>query len=318
MNKLFPNIKPYKKDYLKVSDGHKLYYELCGNPKGKPVLVLHGGPGQGINSKMRRFFNPKIYKIILFDQRGSGKSKPFSSIKENTTQKLVQDINELLQELKIKKVFLFGGSWGSTLALVYGIKNPKKVVGMLLRGIFLSTKENIDFLYKGKIKNHFPELWERFIKLVPKKYQKDSVSYYLKKMNSKNLKTKRKYIYEWNYYEGSLLKIKYNKKEIEKKMKKKFKDKSLSIIEAHYMKNNCFLPNNYILKNTEKLSKIPISIIHGRYDMVCPFINAYNLHKKLKNSTLHTIDLAGHTSSEPLITEKLISEMKRLSKKLKY
>lgn len=142
---IFRRIKPYKKGYLKVSDGHKLYYELCGNAKGKPVLVLHGGPGAGINAKMRCYFNPKVWNIILFDQRGAGKSKPFASTKANTTQKLVQDIDILLKVLKIKKVFLFGGSWGSTLALVYAIRNPEKIAGMLLRGIFLASKEEIDY-----------------------------------------------------------------------------------------------------------------------------------------------------------------------------
>lgn len=317
MKKLFPNIRPYKTGYLKVSDGHKLYYELCGNPNGKPVLVLHGGPGAGIYPKMRRTYNPKVYKIILFDQRGAGKSKPFASTKANTTQKLVQDINALLKELKIKKVFLSGGSWGSTLALVYAIKNPKKVAGMLLRGIFLNTKKENDYLFNGGVKNHFPDVWNRFIKLVPKKYQKDPVAYYYKKINSTNHKIRKKFMYEWAYYEMSLLKIKSTKKAVEKSMKE-YNYKALSIIEAHYFQNNCFLINNYILKNIHKISKIPVSIVHGRYDMICPVVNAYNLHKKLKNSVLHIIDMSGHSSSEPLMIDKMISEMNRFSRKLKY
>ena len=312
---IFRRIKPYKKGYLKVSDGHKLYYELCGNAKGKPVLVLHGGPGAGINAKMRCYFNPKVWNIILFDQRGAGKSKPFASTKANTTQKLVQDIDILLKVLKIKKVFLFGGSWGSTLALVYAIRNPEKIAGMLLRGIFLASKEEIDYFYKGGVKNHFPDAWERFVKIVPKKYQNNIINYYFKQMNSENNKIKNKFTYEWAYYEMSLLKIKSDKKQIEKMMKE-YNYKSLSMLEAYYMRNNCFLPNNYILNNINKIAKIPVSIVHGRYDIVCPVINAFKLHKKLKNSVLNVV-LAGHAASEPEIIDKLVSEMQRFSK-LKY
>jgi len=304
--------KSYKNGYLKVSDGYKIYYELYGNPRGKPVIFVHGGPGGGFSEEDKRFFNPKIFNVILFDQRGSGKSKPFASLKANTTAKLVQDMKKLLEFLGIKKIFLFGGSWGSTLSLVYAIKHPETISGILLRGIFLGTDKEIRYSYNGGVKRFFPEIWERFISNVPGKYRKNPVSYYLKKMKSKNPKVKEKYTFEWAYYEMSLLKLKSNQEEIKRELKR-YSYKSLAPIEAHYFKNHCFLPDNYILKNAYKLSKIPISIIQGRYDFVCPPINAYKLHKKLKNSKLHFV-FAGHSSSEKEIEKKLISEMNRFSK----
>ncbi|MFH1209678.1 MAG: prolyl aminopeptidase [archaeon] len=310
--------RSYKRGYLKVSKIHSLYYELYGNPKGKPVLFLHGGPGGGFSERDKRFFNPRVYKLILFDQRGSGRSKPFASLKENTTFDLVEDIKKLLTFLKIKKTFLFGGSWGSTLALVYAIKYPKTVSGMLLRGIFLCSKNDIKHYFGGDIKNFFPEVWERFVSNVPKQYrnEKGIPSYYLKMMNSKDKKVKEKYTFEWAFYEMSILKLKTKEEKILKLMKE-FSYKSLAPLEAYYLKNNCFIHNNYILNNCNKISSIPVSIIHGRYDFVCPAINAFNLHSRLKNSKLYIV-CAGHSSSEREIEKKLISEMKRFSKIIHY
>jgi len=313
MSKLYPKINPYKKGYLSVSDGHKLYYELCGNPKGIPVLYLHGGPGGGISPKSRRFFNPKIYKIILFDQRGSGKSKPFASIKNNTTSKLVQDIRRILKFLKIKNVFLFGGSWGSTLALIYAMKYPKSVSGMVLRGIYLCrSKDDKHYLYNKK--NKVKQL-QRLTSIVPKIYKKDILSYYLKQMQSKNKKIKQKFTYEWAYYEISISKMKITPKQILKSLKK-FSYKSLSPLEVHYLKNKCFLKPNFILKNINKIKNIPTSIVHGKYDLICPPEAAVTLHKRLKNSKLLLVR-AGHSASEKEIQEKLVSEMKRFAKKWK-
>ncbi|MFH1592806.1 MAG: prolyl aminopeptidase [Candidatus Woesearchaeota archaeon] len=307
---LYPKIRPYKKGYLKVTDGHRIYCEICGNPKGISVLYLHGGPGGGISPKDRRYFNPKIFKIILFDQRGSGKSKPFASIQNNTTQKLVQDIRKILKFLKIKKVFLFGGSWGSTLALVYAIKYPKSVLGILLRGIFLCRpKDDKHYLYnkKGKSKQ-----LERLTSIIPKKQRKDILSYYNKQMHSKNKKIRDKFTYEWAYYEISIIALKITDKKI-KKLLKKVSYKSLSPLEVHYLKNKCFLKPNYILKNIKKINKIPISIVHGKNDLICPKEAATTLHKKLKNSRLYLVH-AGHSASEKEIQKKLVSEMNRFAK----
>jgi proline iminopeptidase len=307
--KLFPKIRPYRKGYLDVSDGHKLYYELCGNPKGKPVLYVHGGPGAGCKESDRRFFNPKKFNIVLFDQRGAGRSKPFASTKANTTQKLVQDMRQLLQFLKIKKVFLFGGSWGSTLSLVYGLTYPETVSGMLLRGIFLATKEEIKHAFE-RVNEYFPDAWERFVSMVPKNNRRNVISYYLEKMKSKNKRVAEKYAYEWAYYELSMLNLDMPRKKVIESLRK-YNYRSLAILEAHYMKNNCFLPHNFILKNAHKL-KMPVTIVHGRYDVICTPLAAYLLHKKIKHSRLFFV-LSGHGANDANMQSKLLEEMKKFT-----
>lgn len=304
----------YKKGYLPVSDGYKLYYELFGNPKGIPVLFVHGGPGAGFTDRNKRFFDPKIFNVIFFDQRGSGRSKPFASLKNNTTPKLVQDIRKLLKFLKIKKVFLFGGSWGSTLSLVYAIKYPKTVLGMLLYGIYFASKESIKHYVGGGVRNIAPDKWKRFISHVPKKYRKKPVHYYLKQMKSKNPKIREKYAFEYSYYEVSISQLKISHNEIVDSLKE-WSYKSLAPLEAHYFTNNSFIPDNYILKNAHKLSKIPVVLVHGRYDLISPALHAYKLHKKIKNSKLY-FTCAGHVSSEKENNRKLISEMKKFGKLL--
>ena len=308
---LYPKVDCYKKGYLAVSEGHKLYFELCGNPKGKPVMFLHGGPGAGISERDRGFFNPKLYDIILFDQRGAGRSKPFVSLKNNTTYKLIQDIRKILRFLRIKKVFLFGGSWGSTLALAYAIKYPKTVSGMLLRGIYLARPKD-DEHYLSYAKRFNPEAWHRLMNNVPKEYRKEVISYYHKQMQSKNLKIRNKFAYEWARYEISISRLNITEEDIEKVLKS-FSYKSLSILEVYYLKNKCFLQPNYILKNAHKISKIPISIVHGKYDLICPPEAAYELNKKLRNSKLYFV-VAGHSVSEKEIQKKLVFEMDKIYK----
>ena len=308
--KLFPKRKPYKKGYLQVSKKHKLFYHLYGNPKAKPVLVLHGGPGAGTKPKHTLYFNPKKYNIILFDQRGAGKSKPFASIEENNTWHLVNDINKLLDFLNIKKTFVFGGSWGSTLALVYAINFPERVAGMLLRGIFLSRKNEYDAFYYGGTKDHFPEEYNRFVSLVPEKKRNHLVDYYYNKMMRGNPKEKHKFIYEWVLYEASLLSLKTNPKEIKKSFKT-YSWKSLGPLEAHYMKHNCFLKENYIMSHIKRISHIPTTIVHGRYDFVCTPSSAFELHKKMKKSKLF-ITTAGHSSGDGETQQVFLKEMKRV------
>jgi proline iminopeptidase len=311
--KLFPKTKPFMKGYFKVTDGHQLYYEVCGNPEGKPVLFVHGGPGAGFNDSSKRFFNPKKFKIILFDQRGAGRSKPFASTKANTTQKLVEDMKKLLKFLGVKKTFLFGGSWGSTLSLIFAIKNPKLVNGILLRGIYLARKWDTDYTFGGGAEEFFPDSWERFISLVPKKNRKgrNIINYYVNKMKSKNKKTAKKYAYEWSRYELSMISMNSSETVIKKDLKF-YNYVSLSILEAHYLKNNCFVPENYILNNAKKL-KMPVIIIQGRHDVICPPIQAYLLHKAIKQSKLFIVN-AAHASSEPEIQQKLLEEMNKVAK----
>ncbi len=316
MEKLFPKIKPYRHGYLGVGDGHSLYYELCGNPKGKPVLFIHGGPGQGCSPNSRRFFNPKKWNIILFDQRGAGRSKPFASTKANTTWKLVSDIRKLLRFLGVKKVFLFGGSWGSTLSLVYAIKHPETVTGILLRGIFLARKWDMNYTFGGGAEKYFPDSWERFAGIVPKgKRGSDRIMrYYYGRMKSKNNAVARKYAFEWSWYELSMLKLHMPEKAIRAAMRE-YNYRSLAMLECHYMVNRCFLPENYILKNTHKISsrKILVSIVQGRYDVICPPIEAWLLHKAIPRSKLMLLP-GGHGSTEAGVKETLVNEMKRFSR----
>ena len=290
----------YKKGYLKVSSIHSLYYECYGNPNGKPVLFLHGGPGAGFSDADKHFFNPSIFNVIFFDQRGASHSKPFGNIEENTTQDLVADINHLLGFFKIEKVLLFGGSWGSTLALVYAIQNADRVTGMLLRGIFLGDKANIDYFINGGIKAQFPEVWTRFESLVPPNKRDNIPSYYLEKMLSEDEKISNRFAYEWAYYEMSIYKQGVTSDDEIKELVNNMSYKSLSIMEAHYCVNYCFIPEGYILNNTKVLKNIKTVIVQGEHDVICPPRFAEQLQKALKTSTLYMVD-AGHASSEPNI-----------------
>ena len=229
--------KSYKSGYIDVSGGHSLYFELYGNPNGIPVLFLHGGPGAGFSEKDKQFFNKRIYNVIFFDQRGASRSKPFGSIENNTTQDLVSDINEILDYLGFDRIFVFGGSWGSSLALVYAIHHPERVKGLIIRGIWLANKYGLEHYINGGLKEFFPDVWERFAKLVPE--GKNPVAYYLDRMLSDDKKVSDKYAYEWAYYEMSFYTI--NKMEDPDEILKTFSYKSMAILEAHYIKNNCFL-----------------------------------------------------------------------------
>jgi proline iminopeptidase len=302
------NNQSYKSGHIDVSDGHSLYFELYGNPKGIPVLFLHGGPGAGFTDKDKQFFNKRRYNVIFFDQRGSSRSKPFGSIENNTTQDLVSDINKVLDYLNFNRVYVFGGSWGSSLALVYAIHHPKKVEGLILRGIWLANKYGLEHYINGGIKEFFPDVWERFAKLVPK--GENPVNYYLEKMLSADKKISDKYAYEWAYYEMSFYTI--NKISDPDEILKTFSYKSMAILEAYYIKNNCFLSEDFIMNNIDIIANFKISIVHGRYDFICPPAQAFRLHSKLNHSTLN-ITNAGHSSSDTENKRALISELRRIT-----
>lgn len=308
------SVPAYKKGYISVGDGHELYYEACGNPHGKPILYIHGGPGAGFSESSKKYFDPKIWNIILFDQRGSGRSKPFASLEHNTTDDLVGDINTLLDFLGIEKVTLFGGSWGSTLSLIYAIRNPHKVNGMILRGIFLPSKEDNTYMYSGGIGMFAPEEWERFVSIVPKEDKKDPAPYYFEKMKHGSKEEKERFTYEWAYYEGSLMKLNMNQKDIVEDMKE-FNYQSLSPLEAYYLLHLCFIPEGYILEHADRLSTIPTVIVNGKYDLICPPHMAYSLHKKIKGSTLYWT-VAGHSSSEKPTKRVLLREVAKMYKKV--
>ena len=282
----------FNKGHLKVSSIHKLYYEEFGNPDGIPILFLHGGPGAGFSSFHKKLFDAKKHRVIFFDQRGSGKSLPLAELKENNTNELIKDIEKLRKYLKINKWFIFGGSWGSTLAILYGIANPNCCLGFILRGIFLATKKEIDWFLYG-MKSFFPEAYNNFTRKIPLNEQKDVLNWYYKNLNISNFKTVYDLASIWNSYESSCSTLKYT----ERKMSG---EQSLAIarIEAHYFINNCFIRNGFILKNVHKVRKIPCHIIQGRHDIICPPINAYKLSKIWSESILKIVEEGAHSGFE--------------------
>ena len=282
----------FNKGHLKVSSIHKLYYEEFGNPAGIPILFLHGGPGAGFSSFHKKLFDVKNHRVIFFDQRGSGKSLPLAELKENNTNELIKDIEKLREHLEINKWFIFGGSWGSTLAMLYGIKNPYRCLGFILRGIFLGTKKEIDWFLYG-MKNFFPEAYSNFTRKISHNEQKDILHWYYKNLNLTNLKTVHDLASNWNSYESSCSTLKY----VERKMSG---EQSLAIarIEAHYFVNNCFIKDGFILKNIHKVCKIPCHIIQGRHDIICPPINAYKLSKIWAESSLKIVEQGAHSGFE--------------------
>ena len=286
--------KPYKKGHFKVTDGHSLYYELYGNPDGVPVVLLHGGPGGGFRDKAKALFHKSTFNVLLFEQRGAGRSTPFASIKANTTQHLIDDINRLMDFAGFEKALFYGGSWGSTLGFAYAIQNPERVFGMVLRSSFLGNKEGIRYYIGGDIKMFQPEIWQRFINLVPKEKRKDPIGYYYQKMRSKKASDRKTYAYEWSRYEMCIAPL---TPPSEKQLDKVFQEmpyESLGTLEAHYMQGRCFLPENYILKNLKTIENIPFDLIHGQYDLVCPPKHAYQLKAGLKKCTLK-MTLDGHS-----------------------
>lgn len=307
---LFPPIEPYLNGYLNVGYGHQIYFEECGNPDGVPILYLHGGPGAGCDRDSRRFFDPRKCRIILFDQRGSGRSRPYASIRDNNTWHLVEDMRKLLKHLGLEgqKVILFGGSWGSTLALVYAVTYPNTVLGMVLQGIFLSEKEEcLDYLNGQMEHSRFPEVCKRFLGNVPEYARSNPAEYYFAMMTSNDQEARRKFAYEWSYYETARLNLTpKSEEELEEEIRSEPYE-SLSILEAHYIRSLCFLEDGFILRNARLVPRVPISIIHGRYDDLCSVNSALRLHKVLPTSVLHVV-VAGHSRTDPEILKKLISE----------
>lgn len=286
----------YKKGYFKVSDGHSLYYELYGNPKGVPVVTLHGGPGSGFSERHKTYFNPKIYNVLLFDQRGAARSKPFVGLKANTTQKLADDINALMDHVGFDKAIFYGGSWGSTLALVFAIQNPQRVFHMVLRSLFLANREAMDYYIQGQVANFYPDVWQRFIDMVPLKSRHNPLKYYYQKMKSGSPAVRKRFAEEWTRYELAIAPLEKPSETKIKKMLGEFSFESLGMLEAHYIAQNCFLPENYILKNADKISNIPLNLLHGHYDLVCPAKHAHALHHLLPKSSLKLF-VAGHFMS---------------------
>tara|TARA_Y100000590_G_scaffold431484_1_gene546338 strand:+ start:151 stop:1101 length:951 start_codon:yes stop_codon:yes gene_type:complete len=305
-NKLYPPIQPYNKFYLNVSDLHTIYVEESGSPNGKPVIFLHGGPGGGIEEVYRQYFNPKLWRIIIFDQRGCGKSIPHAELRENNTWNLIKDIESIRKYLKINKWVVFGGSWGSTLSLSYAIKHSECCKALILRGIFLLRKKEIDWFYQEGCSYIYPDEWEKYVSVIDKKDRKNLLKAYYKMLISKDNSIRIKAAQAWSKWEASTSKLIPNKKSLHH-----FDNHSIAEafarIECHYFINKGFFKSDgWILDNIHKIKNIPNVIVQGRYDVVCPMQSAWDLHKKWEKSNLIIIDTAGHSMLEKDIQNKLI------------
>jgi proline iminopeptidase len=313
MKTLYPSIKPYSDELLQVDSLHSIYIEQCGEPSGIPVLFVHGGPGAGCSQDDRRFFDPEVYRIILFDQRGCGRSKPHSDITNNTTQDLINDIEAIREHLNIDKWMLFGGSWGSTLSLLYAQSFPERVKGMVLRGIFLCTSQDLDWFYQNGTKNIFPDYWHEFESHIPEAERDNMIAAYHKRLTGKDELARMNAAKHWSEWEAKCATLNPCKK-VEEKFTEPHTAMSLACIENHFFMNNCFIEENQILLNMDKIKDIPGIIVHGRYDVICPLKNARDLYNTWPASELHIIRDAGHASTEPSITDALVGANQTMAK----
>lgn len=307
MNTLYPPIEPFDTGRLKVSPVHELYYEQVGNPNGKPAVFFHGGPGGGLTLDYRRYFDPAIYRVVLFDQRGSGKSTPHASLEENTTWDLVADIERLREHLGLARWLVFGGSWGSTLALAYAETHPERVSELVLRGIFLCRPKEVQWFYQEGASWIFADVWEEFEKVIPESERHDMVRAYYRRLTGDDESAKIEAARAWSIWEGSTSKLLFDYKSIER-----FADPQFALafarIECHYFMNNCFFETeNYLVENVGKIRNIPSVIVQGRYDVVCPMTSAWELHRQWPQSDLRIIPDAGHSISETGIIDQLVA-----------
>ena len=298
MRSLYPEIQPYDTGTLPVDERHTLYYEQCGNPEGKPVVLLHGGPGGGCSDKMRRFHDPEKYRIVLFDQRGSGRSTPHADLVDNTTWHLVEDIETLRVKLGIDRWQVFGGSWGSTLALAYAETHPKRVTELVLRGIFMLRRWELEWFYQEGASRLFPEAWEHYIKAIPVTVRHDLISAFHRRLTSDDDKTRLAAAKAWSVWEGATSFL-----HIDEDFANSHEDPQFALafarIENHYFVNSGFFEvDDQLLRDAGNLADIPGVIVHGRYDVVCPVQNATDLHKAWPKSELVITPASGHSAFE--------------------
>ncbi len=312
-----PAIKPYNVGMLRVSPEHEIYYEESGNPDGKPVVFLHGGPGGGTDAKMRRFFDPRRYRIVLFDQRGCGQSKPSASLVDNTTWDLVADIEAIREHLNIERWQVFGGSWGSTLALAYSQKHPGRVTELVLRGIFLLRRWELEWFYQdpGGAAALFPDLWEHYLEPLSAEERKDCIRSYYKRLTSENRDTLLEAARAWSIWESALSYIKMNKDYVKRAGEADFAA-TFARIECHYFINGGFLEReSQLLDDVPKIRHIPATIVQGRFDVVCPPRSAWDLHKAWPEADFRIVPDSGHSAFEPGIARELVMATDRYSRR---
>ncbi len=306
MTHLYPEIDPYNQFNLKVSNLHTIHIEESGNPNGKPVIFLHGGPGGGIEPIYRQYFDPEKWRIIIFDQRGCGKSTPHAELAENTTWDLVDDIEKIREYLGIEKWVVFGGSWGSTLSLSYAITHPERCKALVLRGIFMIRNKEIDWFYQEGASNIYPDAWEQYVKPIPEDERHDMVAAYYKRLTSKDESVRLEAAKAWSIWEASTSKLIQSDDYLHQ-----FEDaqvaEAFARIECHYFTHGGFFKSeNWLLENVDKIWHIPTVIVQGRYDVVCPMVSAWELHRAFPEADFEIVQDAGHSMTEKGIAAKLV------------
>jgi proline iminopeptidase len=299
--RLYPPVKPYRTGFLRVSDVHEIYFEECGNPHGKPAVFLHGGPGGGTEPKMRRFFDPARYRIVLLDQRGCGKSRPHASLVDNTTWQLVDDIERLREHLGVDRWLVFGGSWGSTLALAYAEKHPERVTEIVLRGIFLLRRWELDWFYQnpGGTGALYPDLWAPYVAQIPEAERGDMVRAYYARLTSEDAAVRRSAAKAWSIWEAATSHLRPAPDHVAKFEKDRYAE-AFARIECHYFINGGFFRSeNQLLDDVHLIRHIPAVIVQGRYDIVCPMKSAWDLHLAWPEADLRIAPDAGHSAFEP-------------------
>jgi proline iminopeptidase len=298
MRALYPDCEPFDSGFLNVDDRHRMYYEQCGNPEGKPVVILHGGPGAGCGTKIRRFHDPRAYRIILLDQRGAGRSTPHADLVDNTTWTLVADIEKLREHLSIERWQVFGGSWGSTLALAYSEKHPERVSELVVRGIFLLRRWELEWFYQEGCSRLFPDAWEKYLEPIPEVERGDIISAYHRRLTSEDESVRLAAAQAWSIWEASTSFLLQDEDFINSHNDAHFA-LSFARIENHYFVNGGFFEvEGQLLRDAYKLKGIPGVIVHGRYDVVCPIANAWDLHKVWPEAKLMISPTSGHSAFE--------------------
>lgn len=306
---LYPPVEPFDRRMLDVGDGHQIYVEQCGRPDGIPVVVLHGGPGGGASPMMRRFFDPTVYRIVLFDQRGCGRSKPHASVEANTTPHLIADIEHIRTVLGIDRWIVFGGSWGATLALAYAQAHSERAAWLVLRGVFLGTQRELDWFYGGGAGRFFPDLWARFVEPVPQDERHDLIAAYNRRLFGGVFAQESRFARLWAEWENALATVETRAgHEAPVDYARAF-----ARLENHYFTNACFLgADGALLDGMDRMEGVGGTIVQGRYDMICPPETAWSLHQRWPGSELRMVPMAGHALSEPGIAAELVRVMDRL------
>jgi proline iminopeptidase len=306
MRVLYPPIEPFRTGTLKVSDLHTLYYEEVGSAEGRPAVFLHGGPGGGLDDDYRRYFDPSRWRVVLFDQRGCGKSTPHAELRENTTWTLVADIERLRESLGIERWVVFGGSWGSTLALAYAETHPDRCLGLILRGIFLLRRKELLWFYQEGASWLFPDAWDEYLAPIPEVERGDLMSAYYRRLTSEDPEVRMRAARAWSIWEGSTSKLHPDPMLVERFSGDRFAE-AFARIECHYFVNGAFLRNDtQLLDDVGKIAHLPGVIVQGRYDVVCPAASAWALHKRWPRSDFRLVGDAGHSISEPGIVDALV------------